>query len=614
MGSALLCLAGASWILVTGLLARDELLSAQRELEVLRHMAAGAAGKPAPAAAGKTANGSTAGVRATGPQAAEARTGDAKNADALMTDARTAMRSVAEHTARAHDLTTGPAWYLAAQLPYFGDPIHTVREVAYMTSELTQQMLPPMERVTAEHTGPARQDGLGFLLSALGDAASDVRRAAQVTAAMRERAHGLPPTAWLPTVDQARIRLTRQLDRITPVMSDAALAARVLPSLLGTENPRRYFVVFQNTAEARGTGGMPGAFAVLSVDEGQLRFETFGIDTMMADVSPSVDLGAEYTARYAVMDPTGTWANSNVSPHFPYAARIWAEAWRERSGQRVDGAIAVDPNALARLLRATGPGRLPDGTQLTADNAVDLVELTGYVRYADNVQRKSFLLDVARTAANTLLRALDDPGRLPGLLRATYDVVKEERLKVWSVRNEEQRVLEEHPLSGSLPTGPGPFAGLVVNNAAGGKLDYYLDRELRWTPGRCTPEGRPVTVQVTLTNRAPTSGLPAYITQRGDKPRYPTRPGDNRLLVSYYASMGARLQQVTADGRPMRLGSSFERGHAVYTVDVELPAQQSRTLTFQLMEPVSDRAPVVWRQPLVTPLRTQVEPYPACSG
>jgi hypothetical protein len=205
---------------------------------------------------------------------------------------------------------------------------------------------------------------------------------------------------------------------------------------------------------------------------------------------------------------------------------------------------------------------------------------------------------------------------MPALLGAVYDLVDGERLKAWSEFGDEQRLLESSPLSGILPEGADPFAGLVVNNAAGGKLDYYLQRGLRWTPGRCTADGREVTARITLTNGAPASGLPAYVTQRVDDPPYPTRPGDNRLLVSYYATSGALLTGAELDGHPATVSSGVERGHPVFTLDLELPAQSTRVLTLHLLEPPGDggeRPPTLLSQPLVTPLEATVDPYRACA-
>ncbi|WP_200422207.1 DUF4012 domain-containing protein [Streptomyces sp. Y2F8-2] len=577
-----LVIAGAGWIVVTGLFARTELLAAQRSLETLRHSVTGAAGRNA--------------------------------AGAGTMDAEAAMSSAAGHAAQAHRLTTGPAWYLFAQAPVLGGPASTVRGAADVADRLTHDVLPPLVRIASEHAGDRRKRGLESLLSALQGQAPALERAARAAAESRADVGGLPRATWLPAVDHVRTRLAELLDRTVPVTADASMAARVLPQMMGEESPRRYFVVVQNTAEARGTGGMPGAFAVVTADRGRLDFETFGNDDRVSGANPTVDLGAEFAARYASAEPTRYWANSNMSPHFPYAARIWSATWRQRSGERVDGVVALDPTTLGRLLRATGPGRLPDGTPLTADNALDLTERTGYARYSDDARRKAFLLEVARTAATTLADSLGDPRRLPRLVKAAYGDAAAGRLKVWSARENEQRILSTRPLSGTFPETTDPFAGLVVNNAAGGKLDYYLERELSWLPGRCTPQGRLVTARIDLTNRAPASGLPAYVTQRGDRPRHPTRPGDNRLLVSYYASAGAQLTQATLDGQGITVGVGKERGHPVYTLDLELPARRTRTWTLQLLEPASDRAPVLWRQPLVTPLRVHVRPSPVCDG
>jgi hypothetical protein len=429
---------------------------------------------------------------------------------------------------------------------------------------------------------------------------------------VRREVDELPRDTWLPAVDRARAQLARKLDRIVPATGDVAAATRVLPSMLGERSPRRYVVVFENTAEARGTGGLPGAFAVLGAHRGRLAFEYFGNDTEMADAVAAVDLGDEYAASHGHNAPTTTWVNSNLSPHFPYAARIWTAAWEDHTGQKVDGAFALDPSALAGLLAASGPARLPDGTAVTAANVVDLTERSSYAAYPDTRERKAFFLNVAGAVAGRLLDVANDPSRRPALFAALSGQLRSGRVKMWSAHASEQRELRRRPFGGTLPDTADPLAGLVVNNAAGTKLDYYLDRRLEWAPGRCVAAGREVTVTVDLTNRAPTSGLPLYVTQRVDAPSYRTRPGDNRLLVSYYATKGARLAKAALDGRPVMVNQAAERGHPVYTLDLELPAGSTRSLELRLLESPSSVPPSLLRQPMVRPLRATVRPYPAC--
>ncbi|MGI5197908.1 DUF4012 domain-containing protein [Streptomyces sp. CA-288835] len=576
-----LLLAGAGWIVVTGVLARSELLAAQRSLETLR-----------------------------GQVAADPTRGSAQR---LRTD-EAAVHRAARHAARAHRLTTGPAWYSAAHLPLLGGPLRTARGVAEASDRLTHEVFPPLAR-TATRLGVAAGSDSGHLdLAVLRRSAPLLERAARSASDVRTEVEALPRGTWLPAADTARARLAEQLGPISTATDDAAMAARVIPPMLGADGPRRYLVVFENTAEARGTGGLPGAFAVLTAQGGRLRFEDFGNDTEVSNIQAAVDLPDEYARLYGHSAPTRMWVNTNLSPHFPYAARIWAAAWRAHTGQRLDGAFSLDPGALSALLAASGSASLTDGTAVTAANVVELTLRTSYAAYEDIPERKAFFLDVARAVAARLTGAVDDPARRPALFTALRQQLSEGRIKVWSAHPDEQREVRERPFGGALPDGPAPLAGLVVTNAAGNKLDYYLDRHLVWEPGRCTAEGREITVTVRLANRAPASGLPLYVTQRTDKPPYPTQPGDNRLLVSYFASEQSGLTKATLDGQPALLHHGAERGHPVYTLDLELPVGSTRTLVLHLLEPRSDLAPTVLRQPLVRPLHTTVRPYGPCDG
>ncbi|WP_406276494.1 DUF4012 domain-containing protein [Streptomyces sp. NBC_00191] len=579
-------LAGSCWLVVTGLYARSELLAARGDLETLRNSV--------------TASASS--VSTTTGAANRRERGEA------------AARSAAAHADRAHSLTTGPAWSMATYLPGLGGTVETVRGTAKAVDRLTGDVLPAVVRTAGNLADDAGADGGHLDLSELRRAAPALENVSRQVAVTRAETRKLPSHTWLPALDRVRDELLGRLDRMAPAVEDAATGARLLPAMLGADGPRRYFVVFQNPAESRGTGGMPGAHATLTADRGKFTLTRFGNDTEMLAPRPKVDLGAEFAAMYAGYDVVDTWPNSNMSPHFPYAARIWSATWLDKSRERVDGVLSLDPGALARLLAASGPTRTTAGTVVAADNVVDISERTNYMTHPDPHARKAFLLDVARAAAGQLLTAADDPARRPALLLGLYEVLSNGQMTAWSAHPNEQRELESRPVGGSLPQSPEPYAGLVVNNAAGTKLDYYLDRTLDWRPGRCTAAGREITVKAVLANSAPSQGLPTYVTDRLDKPPYATRQGDNRLLVSYYATAGANLIKATVDGRTALMSPGIERGHPVYTLDVELPAGSIRTVMLHLLEPPSDHAPTILNQRLPRPLQATVHPSSECHG
>ena len=142
---------------------------------------------------------------------------------------------------------------------------------------------------------------------------------------------------------------------------------KIAPSALGSERPMKYLVVFQNSAEARGTGGIIGAYAYVQISRGKISIlrEGSNVDLHSLDQIPTT-MPQEFENLYG-SDPA-IWQNSNLSPHFPYAAKIWSALWQRQFNEKPDGVIATDPEALGYVLQAIGPITLASGEKITADN------------------------------------------------------------------------------------------------------------------------------------------------------------------------------------------------------------------------------------------------------
>jgi hypothetical protein len=145
---------------------------------------------------------------------------------------------------------------------------------------------------------------------------------------------------------------------------------------------------------------------------------------------------------------------------------------------------------------------------------------------------------------------------------------------------------------------------LIVNNAAAGKLDFYLTRSLTYERTGCGPI-RDVVVTIKLTNNAPASGLPLYVAGRADNPPPSAKPGDNHALVDYYATNGAELQSVTLNGAASTAAVERGLGHPIFRFDLELPRGTTQTIALHLREPAGTGKPRLWRQPGVAPIAVQ---------
>jgi hypothetical protein len=526
--------------------------------------------------------------------------------DVLAGDVESAERTakvIDQKSAKAHRLTTGPAWALAAYVPYLGAPLRTVRGSTAQIHVVATQVIEPLAAV-AGSLDPKRLFTSGGHVDAAALAiAAPVLAHASLASAQARRAIGrLPSHTWLGTADKARNSLVKQLDQIDGTLSIGARTVAFAPTLLGQRTPQRYFVGLVNTAEARGVGGVPGAFVILVADKGTLKITHYESDSVLNNVSAGIDLGAEYDARYSSADPTSVYPNSTISPHFPDAARIWAAMWTKYSGERIDGAISIDPTALSYLLEATGPATTANGETVSAGSVVALTQQLAYSRYPDNTKRKAFLIEVTKAVDDKIL--LGGAANSTAFVKQAIKAVDERRILLWTSNASIETQLNGAPISGALTQTSQPFALMSVTNAAGGKLDYYLDRSMSWRSSACSGGLRTVTVTMTLTNGAPT-GLPAYVDFRADKPTGPVKPGDNRLLLNYFATHGAALKSVTLDGTASTAQVGIERTHPVYTLDVELPRGATRTVVLTLSEPGTG-APTVIEQPLVRPIAVSV--------
>lgn len=509
--------------------------------------------------------------------------------------ARVLLARLQGDAATAARATDGPLWTVVGSVPWVGRTVAQTTVLASTANQVMTLVAPPLLDDTASLRSVARGNGGSVDLAALRSTGAGVDVALAHVSGLAATVDELPDGIVLPPVAQARNRLNAHLHRLRGALQTLSTTSRVGPAMLGADRPRRYFVAFQNNAETRGTGGLVGAYAIIRAVKGTITVERLGSDLDLEDLkSPKVDLGPDFRRMYG--EDVRSWQNTNMSGHFPFAARQWLDMWEQRSGERLDGAIATDPVALSYLLRTTGPVVVPGGTTVSADNVVAHSEYEIYRRYdGDDLRRKSYLVGMASAVLDRLLGP-QAPARSE-LLNAVAKATGERRFMIWSAHPAEQAALSGTAVAGEVPAVPGPFAFLVLNNTAGNKADYFLGRSLTYELGRCRDGQRSSTVTAVLRNDVPSAPQPRFVTGRKDQ--NPGPQGSTSVLVSLYAPQGAALRSATVNGTPTRVFAGRERGHPVFVLRVELLRASPLTVALQLTEPASDRAPVVPVQSLV---------------
>jgi hypothetical protein len=528
-------------------------------------------------------------------------------------EAKSLVDKAASSAQEARDDTHSISWSIASGVPWVGSPFKTGREISDVVFKLVTDVMQPSAEVGIALAPDQLLKGGAVDVQALREAAPKLSDISKAATDINSQAAEISTPAYMSALGDARTQLQTQISEVSGLLRDVDRAARLVPSMMGADGPRSYFIGFQTNAEARGTGGLLGGFGILRFDNGKPAVDILGQNTEFLDKSYApIDLGPEYAAQFAFTKPFSDVRNSNQSSHFPYAAQIWKSMWAQESGMNVDGVIAIDPIALSYILGALGPVTMPDGEQITKNNVVELTESTVYARFPDDQPaRKQYLQDVAAAVVQRMTAGdVESPRKL---LEALGKAVGEGRIAVWSSSPTDQQLLEETPLAHVIPNDPAPFAGVVINNLGGNKLDYYLRPQIEYSADVCNGETRKSTVTVRLTNAAP-EGLPDYVTAAPGLPLFADvfPSGTNFSIVTLLATTGAKLEAVVAKGEKVPFYSGTERGHPVYQVQVGVPREDSIELKFFLTEPTAPGAPRAPVQPFVENV-TPVVRVPECT-
>ncbi|MBD8507365.1 DUF4012 domain-containing protein [Hoyosella sp. G463] len=525
------------------------------------------------------------------------------------------IRAIPAAAHRARAATTSVPWRAAATVPWAGAPFDTIRESTIIVDRIAATVVAPaLDGGMLDILGGGGQPGQIIDVEALRAVDPVMTEIARETGAISDDAARIPAAPFPGQVNAARDQLVEQAALLATATAHAADALRVLPAFLGADEPRRYLVVFQTNAESRGTGGLMGGAGMLRIEDGGITFEDSVSNQELPLTAEPIDLGPGFDALYGRYQSTQNWQNANFSPHFPHAARIWRSIWAQHMGEDVDGVIATDPVALSHLLGVVGPVTLGDGETITKDNVVGITLNEAYFRFGDRqLARKAYLQEIAG-AVMARVNAYDGP-KGP-LVRALATAIEEKRILAWSADPDEQAVLGSSIVGGTLPQEKSPYAHVVLNNGAGGKLDYYLERSLEYRAGPCTGDRRESHVTLRLTNTAPAlDQYPDYLMGRlTPETQYAGPPGTNRTVISLFATPGARLANTYVNDRRVPLTfTNTLLGHPVFTVVVLTEPGETITVRYDLDEPARAGEATVPVQPLVDDPQVSVD-VPDCGA
>ena len=532
--------------------------------------------------------------------------------------ASASLRRAEAELADARVRTLTPLWRLAEAVPVLGDSAEVTRAVV-----LTASAAVDVARGVVDDGGELLGDGLNIEvvdnrvdlepLTAAGDLLAGLPL--ERLAAARDELRGIDP-AWAPEQVLDGRRQTLELaDETLVTLERGRELLTALPGFLGADGPRDYFLGVQTPAELRGTGGLIGYFAVLTVDDG--RFElgaseayegledeeddadggsvTQRIGTLGGDATDGARVDEAFAAQYDHVAAAGNFSNINVDPDLTVTAPVALELFEIRTGRALDGMVLLDQVALGDILSAAGVElEIPDeyrvdtqlpptvpGEELTRLLTIDLYEQLGDRRSAE---RKALLEHLGDAAFEAVFAGGWDSVRVA---QSLVDTSRGRHLQLFSRAGEEQDAFLAIDVAGALNgAGSADLFAVTANNAVGGKQDVHVGHHVRLDlaldDARRNDEGitveRTALLRTELENPLPSSGMDLYIIGNClvDEQRnqcFEGPPGENRTWFTVWTPGDTALLDVRADDGRVALRSSELRGFRVFDRFLETPSR-----------------------------------------
>ncbi len=425
---------------------------------------------------------------------------------------RASVEFAAAHSELSHPWIAPATW-----VPVLGRQLRSVRslsaaagQVATIGSQFLRQVHDVLDQ--PHGAGPQRVASLRQL------SASSLSAAHRLTAIDTG-----PSQALVGPLARKHEQFVTQLDDARNRLAKAAAVSAVTATIL--EGPQTYLVLAGNNAEMRAGSGAFLEVGTATTGGGSVHLGDLAQSGPLALAPGQVTVSGDLQRNWGWLEPGVDWRNLGLTPQFDVNAALAARMWQARTGQTVDGVLALDIVGLRQIMAATGPVQAGSVT-LTAGNVEQYLMHDQYVGLSDNSSGESSRADALGAIASGVLGQLQGQSTdLRGLADAVSGAVAGRHLMVWSSDPVDQAAWVAAGASGSLA--PNSLAVNVVSQG-GNKLDQYLDVAVHVTT-RPDRSGTAVTLTTTLGNRTP-DGQSQFIA--GPFPGLPLVYGDYSGVVT----------------------------------------------------------------------------------
>lgn len=402
---------------------------------------------------------------------------------------------------------------------------------------------------------------------------------------------------------KSQLTQVRELtDGSATFVNDARPLVKVIPSLLGESEKKKYLVIFQNDKELRATGGFITAYAIFTIDKGIIKLEKSDDIYKLDDSIPNKQKAPEPILKYLPKVYSLNLRDSNLSPDFIESMKTFKEMY-ESAGQAedVDGIIAIDTNVLVSTVKILDDTISAGGQTFTTQTDArcdcpqiiyalenDISRPVNYIK----TDRKSIIGDLIQAI---MVKALTSSPKVywGPLFQSIIAQANEKHVLFYLYDEQAQQGIEALNAAGKIRDFDGDYLHINETNFSGAKVNIFMEEEVE--NSYTVDKDGTVTKTLTIDYKNPFPPSDCNL-ERGGL----CLNAEYRDWIRIYVPKGSEL--VDSKGSQVKMTSYEDLGKTVFDgfVTVRPKGVGKLTITYKLPFKVKSNSPL--------PVRIQKQP------
>lgn len=514
------------------------------------------------------------------------------------------------------ETTQSFTWQVMETFPLVGENFLAVSKALETSKQVLSDValpgLPLLEKVTKD-SGVFANGGINT--TTLAEVLSFMATSEDVLSNAQNALDSINSALLLPEVRQGVEQLSEQVSLLHKASLLAAEYSPTLESMLGIDEEKHYLVVFQNPAEMRPLGGLPGSILLMTVKDGNFSIDRqTSASTSIYSPQSGSDFALSTPEKVELFyeDANRIMAQAMNTTSFTEAAQRVIGHWSRAFPESIDGVISIDPVALGYLLKSFGPLTTDAGIVLDEHTLSKYLLHDVYTITDSNIEQDALYAEVVEKFVDKFKEGnISFPEFLEGIQQST----KESRLLFWSSDSLQNQLSAQLGMTVESPSFNTHEAelGVYFMFAQGSKMYYFLEQAVSVKSIFC-PHNNEQTVKVSyqLSNAlaseeaddlAPSIWAVSHVEPKGAIL--------SRVMV--YAPPGATIQSVAPSNPNDAILVTKEGENPVARVDTLLPPSSQGTVEVTYSFETKKEKPIsLYVTPLSQPTKTVVE-HVSCS-